>query len=233
MLTKKQIQLLEFIQARLARDGVPPSFDEMKLALDLRSKSGIHRLVTALEERGFIRRLPHRARALEILRLPDALNKGSDFKPRAIEGGKAAPHPAAPRDAIPLIESSAIELPVMGRIAAGVPIEAISEISHHIAVPGSMLSSRDHHYALEVRGDSMIEAGINDGDVVVIREQNSADNGDIVVALIEGHEATLKRYRRKNGLIALEAANQAYETRLLPEHMVKVQGRLVGLIRSY
>lgn len=232
MLTKKQIQLLEFIQARLARDGVPPSFDEMKVALDLRSKSGIHRLVTALEERGFIRRLPHRARALEIVRLPDALNKGSDFKPRAIDGAKTA-RPAMPRDPAPMTEAAAVELPVMGRIAAGVPIEAISEISHHIAVPGSMLSSRDHHYALEVRGDSMIEAGINDGDVVVIREQNSADNGDIVVALIEGHEATLKRYRRKNGLIALEAANQAYETRLLPEHMVKVQGRLVGLIRSY
>ncbi|WP_312526637.1 transcriptional repressor LexA [Paracoccus sp. (in: a-proteobacteria)] len=233
MLTKKQIQLLEFIQARLARDGVPPSFDEMKLALDLRSKSGIHRLVTALEERGFIRRLPHRARALEIVRLPDALVKTSEFRPRAIDGGKAAPRPAPPKNAMPVSESAAVELPVMGRIAAGVPIEAISEISHHIAVPGSMLSTRDHHYALEVRGDSMIEAGINDGDVVVIREQDTADNGDIVVALVEGHEATLKRYRRRNGLIALEAANQAYETRLLPENMVKVQGRLVGLIRSY
>lgn len=233
MLTKKQIQSLEFIQARLARDGVPPSFDEMKLALDLRSKSGIHRLVTALEERGFIRRLPHRARALEIVRLPDALVKTSEFRPRAIDGGKAAPRPAPPKNAMPVSESAAVELPVMGRIAAGVPIEAISEISHHIAVPGSMLSTRDHHYALEVRGDSMVEAGINDGDVVVIREQDTADNGDIVVALVEGHEATLKRYRRRNGLIALEAANQAYETRLLPENMVKVQGRLVGLIRSY
>lgn len=233
MLTKKQIQLLEFIQARMARDGVPPSFDEMKLALDLRSKSGIHRLVTALEERGFIRRLPHRARALEIVRLPDALNKGSDFKPRVIDGDKPAARPAPPRGAMPVTGSAAVELPVMGRIAAGVPIEAISEISHHIAVPGSMLSGREHHYALEVRGDSMIDAGINDGDVVVIREQDTADNGDIIVALVEGHEATLKRYRRKGSLIALEAANPAYETRLLPENMVRVQGRLVGLIRSY
>ncbi|AGT07862.1 transcriptional repressor LexA [Paracoccus aminophilus] len=236
MLTKKQIQLLEFIQGRMARDGVPPSFDEMKLALDLRSKSGIHRLVTALEERGFIRRLPHRARALEIVRLPDALSKGSDsrggeMRPRALDSDKAA-QPTLP-PAAPLVEAAAIELPVMGRIAAGVPIEAISEVSHHIAVPGSMLTSREHHYALEVRGDSMIEAGINDGDVVVIREQDFADNGEIIVALVDGHEATLKRYRRKNGLVALEAANPAYETRLLPEHMVRVQGRLVGLIRSY
>lgn len=233
MLTKKQIQLLEFIQARMARDGVPPSFDEMKIALDLRSKSGIHRLVTALEERGFIRRLPHRARALEIVRLPDALNKGSDFRPRVIDGNKPAPQPAPPRGAMPVTSAAAVELPVMGRIAAGVPIEAISEVSHHIAVPGSMLSGREHHYALEVRGDSMIDAGINDGDVVVIREQSTADNGDIVVALVEGHEATLKRYRRKGNLIALEAANSAYETRLLPDNMVRVQGRLVGLIRSY
>lgn len=235
MLTKKQIQLLEFIQARMARDGIPPSFDEMKVALDLRSKSGIHRLVTALEERGFIRRLPHRARALEIVRLPDALSKGSEAKgvdKARADLGKAS-RADAPRDAAPSPETAAVALAVMGRIAAGVPIEAISEVSHHIAVPGSMLSSREHHYALEVRGDSMIEAGINDGDVVVIREQDFADNGDIVVALVEGHEATLKRYRRKNGLVALEAANPVYETRLLPENKVQVQGRLVGLIRSY
>lgn len=239
MLTKKQIQLLEFIQARLARDGVPPSFDEMKLALDLRSKSGIHRLVTALEERGFIRRLPHRARAMEIVRLPDALMKPEDqgkpaagFAPRVIEGTKRAA-PARPRGAMDIVDSPAVELPVMGRIAAGVPIEAISEVSHHIAVPGSMLAGREHHYALEVRGDSMIEAGINDGDVVVIREQDTAENGDIIVALVEGAEATLKRYRRKGGMIALEAANPAYETRVLPEDKVRIQGRLVGLIRSY
>lgn len=231
MLTKKQIQLLEFIQARMARDGVPPSFDEMKLALDLRSKSGIHRLVTALEERGFIRRLPHRARALEIVRLPDSLSKGSGFQPRVIDGDARAAAPL-PRGAMP-ISVSAVDLPVMGRIAAGVPIEAISEVSHHIAVPGSMLAGQERHYALEVKGDSMIEAGINDGDVVVIREQDTAENDDIVVALVEGHEATLKRYRRKGGMIALEAANPAYETRVLPEDKVRVQGRLVGLIRSY
>ena len=232
MLTRKQIQLLEFIQARMARDGVPPSFDEMKLALDLRSKSGIHRLVTALEERGFIRRLPHRARALEILRLPDNLSKGTGFQPRVIEGVVPDRPVPQPRNAMP-IAISAVELPVMGRIAAGVPIEAISEVSHHIAVPSTMLSAQDSHYALEVKGDSMIEAGINDGDVVVIREQTTAENGDIVVALVEGFEATLKRYRRKGGMIALEAANPAYETRVLPEDKVRVQGRLVGLIRSY
>ncbi len=236
MLTKKQVQLLEFIHKRMAQDGVPPSFDEMKDALDLRSKSGIHRLVTALEERGFIRRLPHRARALEILRLPDSLSRDSDdagaprgFSPRVISNGKA---PRA-RGAMGIVDSGAVDLPLMGRIAAGVPIEAISEVSHHVAVPSSMLSGREHHYALEVKGDSMIEAGINDGDVVVIREQTTAENGDIVVALVEGHEATLKRYRRKGAMIALEAANPAYETRILPEESVKVQGRLVGLIRSY
>ena len=236
MLTKKQIQLLEFIQARMARDGVLPSFDEMKMALDLRSKSGIHRLVTALEERGFIRRLPHRARALEILRLPDALMRGEGeeggFRPRVISNDRPLPAPR-PRGAMPIVDSPAVELPVMGRIAAGVPIEAISEVSHHIAVPGSMLSGREHHYALEVKGDSMIEAGINDGDVVVIREQDTAENGDIIVALVEGAEATLKRYRRRGGMIALEAANSAYETRVLPEDKVRIQGRLVGLIRSY
>lgn len=237
MLTKKQIQLLEFIQRRMARDGVPPSFDEMKDALDLRSKSGIHRLVTALEERGFIRRLPHRARALEIVRLPDALadlaqdapKPAGGFSPRVISNDR----PARPRGALGIADSAAVELPLMGRIAAGVPIEAISEVSHHVSVPGTMLSGRDHHYALEVKGDSMIEAGINDGDVVVIREQDSAENGDIVVALVEGHEATLKRYRRRGAMIALEAANPAYETRILPEESVRVQGRLVGLIRSY
>jgi repressor LexA len=228
MLTRKQIELLDFIKQRLDRDGVPPSFDEMKDALDLRSKSGIHRLITALEERGFIRRLAHRARALEILKLPDAMEKPG-FSPRVIQGDKVDP----PRGAIPISAVHAIELPVMGRIAAGVPIEAISEISHHIAVPGSMLSGNGQHYALEVKGDSMIDAGINDGDIVVIREQSTAENGDIVVALVEDLEATLKRFRRRGGMIALEAANPAYETRLIPDHLVKVQGRLVGLIRSY
>lgn len=228
MLTRKQLELLDFIKTRMDVDGVPPSFDEMKEALDLRSKSGIHRLITALEERGFIRRLAHRARALEIVKLPEAMEKAG-FKPRVIEGSK----PEQPRAALPVEASHAMELPVMGRIAAGVPIEAIAEISHHIAVPGSMLSGKGHHYALEVKGDSMIDAGINDGDIVVIREQSTAENGDIVVALVEEAEATLKRFRRRGGMIALEAANPAYETRVFPDHAVRVQGRLVGLIRSY
>ncbi|PTX55918.1 SOS-response transcriptional repressor LexA [Litoreibacter ponti] len=228
MLTKKQLDLLKFIHARVQRDGVPPSFDEMKDALDLRSKSGIHRLITALEERGFIQRLAHKARALEIIKLPDAM-ENSGFQPRVIEGDKPEPN----KNAMPLDTVDATELPVMGRIAAGTPIEAISQVSHHVAVPGSMLSGQSHHYALEVKGDSMIEAGINDGDVVVIREQVTADNGDIVVALVEGQEATLKRFRRHGSSIALEPANAAYETRVLPDNMVKVQGRLVGLIRSY
>ena len=231
MLTRKQLELLDFIRVRMDVDGVPPSFDEMKEALDLRSKSGIHRLITALEERGFIRRLAHRARAIEIVKLPEAMERPG-FSPRVITGDRAA-RPAAPRNAIAVEPIYATELPLMGRIAAGVPIEAISEISHHIAVPGSMLSGKGQHYALEVKGDSMIEAGINDGDIVVIREQVTAENGDIVVALVEDAEATLKRFRRRGNTIALEAANPAYETRVYPDHMVKVQGRLVGLIRSY
>lgn len=232
MLTKKQLDLLEFIHKRVQRDGVPPSFDEMKVALDLRSKSGIHRLITALEERGFIRRLAHRARAIEIVKLPESLGgaPGPGFHPRVIQGDR----PSAPRPAnSDPVDMSAIELPLMGRIAAGVPIEAISQVARHVAVPATMLSSTGEHYALEVKGDSMIDAGINDGDVVVIRETSTADNGDIVVALVEDHEATLKRFHRKGNAIALEAANPAYETRVYPEDKVKVQGRLVGLIRTY
>lgn len=230
MLTKKQLDLLEFIHARVQRDGVPPSFDEMKEALDLRSKSGIHRLITALEERGFIRRLAHRARALEIVKLPDAMTGAKPgFTPRVIEGDRPQ---STPRQSIPIEATGAIKLPVMGRIAAGVPIEAISEVSHNVSVPQTMLG-KGEHYALEVKGDSMIDVGINDGDIVVIRETRTADNGDIVVALVEGQEATLKRFRRQNGMIALEAANPAYETRLLRDDQVKVQGRLVGLIRTY
>ena len=228
MLTRKQLELLNFIKTRMDKDGVPPSFDEMKDALDLRSKSGIHRLITALEERGFIRRLAHRARALEIVKLPEAMEKPG-FSPRLIQGDKVDP----PRSALPVDAVHALEIPMMGRIAAGVPIEAISHISHNVTVPGSMLSGKGQHYALEVKGDSMIEAGINNGDIVVIREQTTAENGDIVVALVEDSEATLKRFRRRGNMIALEAANPAYETQVIADHLVKVQGRLVGLIRSY
>ncbi|MBD3663480.1 transcriptional repressor LexA [Sulfitobacter aestuariivivens] len=233
MLTKKQLDLLAFIHKRVQRDGVPPSFDEMKLALDLRSKSGIHRLITALEERGFIRRLAHRARAIEVVKLPESLGGAPSmgFTPRVIDGDRPdTPPPAA---AMTPQTGGAIELPVMGKIAAGVPIEAISEASHSVSVPGGMIAGSGEHYALEVKGDSMIDAGINDGDVVVIRETSVADNGDIVVALVEDSEATLKRFKRSGTSIALEAANPAYETRVLPSDKVKVQGRLVGLIRTY
>ncbi|WP_137700858.1 transcriptional repressor LexA [Marimonas lutisalis] len=232
MLTRKQLDLLEFIHKRVQRDGVPPSFDEMKEALDLRSKSGIHRLITALEERGFIRRLAHRARAIEIVKLPESLGgEASGFTPRVIDGDR--PDAGKPANAMDIETVGALELPLMGRIAAGVPIEAISHASHNVAVPQSMVRGSGEHYALEVKGDSMIEAGINDGDVVIIRETSTADNGDIVVALVEDHEATLKRFFRKGNAIALEAANPAYETRVLPDDKVKVQGRLVGLIRTY
>jgi len=233
MLTKKQLDLLEFIQKRVQRDGVPPSFDEMKEALDLRSKSGIHRLITALEERGFIRRLAHRARAIEIVKLPESLGGAptAGFQPRVIQGDKPdAPPPFAAQT---VSGARVAELPLVGRIAAGLPIEAINDATQNVAVPAHMLSGKGDHYALEVKGDSMIDAGINNGDVVVIRETSAADNGDIVVALVEDHEATLKRYMRKGNAIALEAANPAYETRVYPEDKVKVQGRLVGLIRTY
>ena len=221
MLTRKQLELLDYINTHMEREGVPPSFDEMKDALELRSKSGIHRLITALEERGFIRRLAHRARAIEVIRLPEALAR------------QAGPAPSRSAQVVRLpLPPQVAELPMMGRIAAGVPIEAISEVMHHVAVPESMIG-RGEHYALEVKGDSMINAGINDGDIVIIREGAVADNGDIVVALVEEEEATLKRLRRQNGMIALEAANPAYETRLYREGQVRVQGRLVGLIRSY
>ncbi|MEM0976495.1 MAG: transcriptional repressor LexA [Pseudomonadota bacterium] len=229
MLTKKQLQLLEFIHGRMQRDGVPPSFDEMKEALDLRSKSGIHRLITALEERGFIRRLAHRARAIEIVKLPDP-NDRSGFVPRVIEGNRPQ---STPQRALPVETSGAFMLEVMGRIAAGTPIEAIQDVSHSVSVPGDMIQSGARHYALEVKGDSMIEAGINDGDIVVILEQNDAENGDIVVALVEDQEATLKRLRKRGSAIALEAANPAYETRVYRDDQVKVQGKLVGLIRTY
>ena len=232
MLTRKQLELLDFIKTRVDIDGVPPSFDEMKDALDLKSKSGIHRLITALEERGFIRRLAHRARALEIVKLPEAMEKVG-FSPRLVQGSKPAAPPPRPAAALPIDTGHAMEIPMMGRIAAGVPIEAIAHVSHHVTVPHALMSGKGSHYALEVKGDSMIDAGINDGDIVIVREQQNAENGDIVVALVEDAEATLKRFRRRGGMIALEAANPAYETRVFPDHMVKVQGKLVGLIRSY
>jgi repressor LexA len=236
MLTRKQLDLLGFIHKRVQRDGVPPSFDEMKDALDLRSKSGIHRLITALEERGFIRRLAHRARAIEIVKLPDTLASAppvTGFQPHVIEGSATG----RPRESLSVERTNertnALDLPVMGQIAAGTPIEAISHKTASVAVPGSMLRAKGLHYALEVKGDSMIDAGINNGDVVVIREQPDADNGEIVVALVEGQEATLKRLRKRGTAIALEAASPAYETRVYRDDQVKIQGRLVGLIRTY
>ena len=228
MLTNKQRDLLILINEQLIKNGVPPSFDEMKDALNLKSKSGIHRLIIALEERGFIRRLANRARAIEILKLPKT-ERRKGFQPRIIEGNPNA----ITSGAIYSKNINSLEIPVMGRIAAGTPIEAISHTSHNVAVPGTMLNNSGKHYALEVKGDSMIEAGINDGDVVVIHEQQQANTGDIVVALIEGQEATLKKLRKKGGSIALEAANPLYETRVYRDEQVKIQGRLVGLIRSY
>lgn len=230
MLTRKQHELLMFIHERIREAGVSPSFDEMKEALDLKSKSGIHRLITALEERGFIRRIAHRARALEIIRLPDSAlpagNRGQKgFSPSVIEGSLS-------RNAADGRAAEVFEVPVLGRIAAGTPIEAIQHETHTMAVPPSMLGGGEH-YALEVQGDSMIEAGILDGDTVVLKRCDTATNGDIVVALVDDEEATLKRLRKKGQSIALEAANPAYETRIFGPDRVKVQGRLVGLLRSY
>jgi repressor LexA len=236
MLTRKQLELLLFINERLKESGVPPSFDEMKDALDLRSKSGIHRLITALEERGFIRRLPNRARALEVLRLPDAVNpsfaavRQRGFRPNVIEGrlGKGPSEGARKEDAA----NDSIAIPVMGRIAAGVPIAAIQNHSHSISMPPDLLGSGEY-FALEVRGDSMIEAGILEGDTVIVKKQDTANTGDIVVALIDDEEATLKRLRRKGASVALEAANPAYETRIFGPDRVRIQGRLTGLVRRY
>ncbi len=232
MLTRKQLELLRFIHERLKEAGVPPSFDEMKDALDLRSKSGIHRLITALEERGFIRRLPNRARAIEVVRLPDAVSHGMGgrargFTPSVIEG-----HLGRVRAASEDEGGRPVAVPVMGRIAAGTPIEAIQTRSHTINIPPDLLSAGEH-FALEVRGDSMIEAGILDGDLVLIRRGETADTGDIVVALIDEEEATLKRFRRRGASIALEPANSSHEVRILPPSRVKIQGKLVGLFRRY
>ena len=234
MLTRKQHELLLFINERLGQGGVSPSFDEMKDALGLRSKSGIHRLITGLEERGFIRRLPHRARALEVVRLPEGLEAArprpprAKFQPNVIKGDFSGALPG--REVANTAET--IQLPLYGRIAAGTPIEALRDHSNTIDVPASMLSPGDH-YALQVAGDSMVEAGILDGDTVVIQRCETADNGTIVVALVEEHEVTLKRLRRKGHTIALEPANAAYETRIFGADRVKVQGRLVGLMRKY
>ncbi|WP_374307709.1 transcriptional repressor LexA [Methylocella sp.] len=232
MLTRKQSELLRFINERMKETGVPPSFDEMKDALDLRSKSGIHRLIIALEERGFIRRLPNRARAIEVLRMPggDAEARGRRFEPSVIEGDLGRVRAPAPsREDEP---REIVAIPVMGRIAAGTPISALQNRSHTIALPPEMLPQGEH-YALEVRGDSMIEAGIFEADTVVIRRQDTAETGDIVVALIDDEEATLKRLRRRGASIALEAANPAYETRIFGPDRVRIQGKLVGLFRRY
>ena len=235
MLTKKQHQLLLFIDNRLRDGGVSPSFDEMKEALALKSKSGIHRLITGLEERGFIRRLPHRARALEVLKLPEGVVPPRlDRSPASISGrdrqgrGGHDPSPAAAAmDAVAMLA-----LPLYGRIAAGTPIEAFRDTSHTVTVPPDMVGPGEH-YTLEVAGDSMVDAGILDGDVAVIRRVDTADTGEIVVALVDELEVTLKRLRKRGHTVALEAANPAYETRIFGPDRVRVQGRLVGLMRRY
>ncbi|MFN3169363.1 MAG: transcriptional repressor LexA [Hyphomicrobiales bacterium] len=237
MLTPKQHELLMFIHERLRESGVPPSFDEMKDALDLKSKSGIHRLITALEERGFIRRLPNRARAMEVVRLPDSHNprlggREGGFVPSVIEGSGGKPKPASPSPDITAMGGDIVTVPVMGRIAAGTPISAIQQESHSVSVPAELIAGGEH-FALEVRGDSMIEAGIFDGDTVLIKRSDSADNGEIIVALVDDEEATLKRLRKRGGSVALEAANPTYETRIFGPDRVKIQGKLVALFRRY
>ena len=241
MLTRKQHQLLIFINERLNTTGVAPSFDEMKEALGLKSKSGIHRLISGLEERGFIRRLAHRARALEVLRLPEDTGVTANasatifepFAPHVIEGGRKHPIIEAPSTMeMPTGGSDGVEIPFLGKIAAGTPIEALRDPTRHISVPPSMLG-KGNFYCLEVEGDSMINEGIFSGDTVLIKKTNYADSGDIIVALVDDSEATLKRLRKKGQSIALESANPAYETRILAPHRVKVQGKLIGLLRKY
>ncbi|MFA9550596.1 MAG: transcriptional repressor LexA [Hyphomicrobium sp.] len=236
MLTEKQKELLLFIHSRMQDSGVPPSFDEMKDALDLKSKSGIHRLITALVERGFIRRLPHRARAIEVIRLPENTDHGpverrAGFQPSVIEGSRIRDMSMSTPPST-VIDSRTVSVPVMGRIAAGTPISAIQNHSHDIACPPDLLTNGEH-FALEVKGDSMIEAGILDGDIVVVRRCDTAENGDIVVALVDQEEATLKRLRKKGTTIALEAANPEFKTRIFGPDQVDIQGRLVGLMRRY
>jgi repressor LexA len=239
MLTRKQLELLLFINSRLKEEGVPPSFEEMKVALDLQSKSGVHRLIVALEERGFLRRMPNRARALEVIKLPDAhaptLSTKKGFQPSVIEGtlGKANKSKSGPAPMAPANDPThPVLVPLMGRIAAGVPIAAIQDHTANISVPPEMLGGGEH-FALEVKGDSMINAGIFEGDTVVIRKGDAALNGDIIVALVDDEEATLKRLRRKGESVALEAANPSYETRIFGPDRVRVQGKLVGLLRKY
>jgi repressor LexA len=239
MLTRKQHELLTFIDRYLKQTGYSPSFEEMKDALQLRSKSGIHRLISALEERGFLRRHHHRARALEVVRLPDdivartasaaaAEGEAPAFAPNVIRGD-FSPKIAGVRAAA---DATAIQLPMYGRIAAGLPIEALRDQGTQIGVPVALLGSGEH-YALEVAGDSMIEAGILDGDTVIIRQGEIAENGQIVVALVDENEVTLKRLRRRGASIALEPCNERHETRIFPADRVKVQGRLVALLRRY
>ncbi|HWA00832.1 MAG TPA: transcriptional repressor LexA [Caulobacterales bacterium] len=221
MLTAKQKELLLYIHERIKETGVSPSFDEMKEALDLASKSGIHRLITALEERGFLRRLPHRARALEVLKLPDSA------APAAPPKGRGAFRPSL----VNAEGRGADGIPIIGRIAAGVPIEALQTEIGRVAAPSDL--GAGEHFALEVKGDSMIGAGILDGDVVILKKGDTAESGDIVVALVDSEEATLKRLRRRGNSIALEAANPAYETRIFGPDRVRIQGKLVALMRRY
>lgn len=227
MLTRKQHELLVFIDQHLKATGFSPSFEEMKLALRLRSKSGIHRLISALEERGFLHRRHHRARALEVVRLPEAEAVGG-FAPNVIRGDFSPRLPGVRAAG----EAAAVQLPLYGRIAAGLPVEALRDQGAQISVPLALLGSGDH-YALEVAGDSMEEAGIRDGDTVIIRRGEVAENGQIVVALIDEAEVTLKRLRQRGKSVALEPANARYETRILPAERVRVQGRLVALLRKY
>lgn len=217
MLTRKQHELLHFIHARLDQDGISPSFEEMKEALALKSKSGVHRLIGALEERGFLRRLPNRARALEILRMP--------------EPGAAKPAPAPSTRALPKAANDTVELPLHGRIAAGQPIEAL-ETANTLSVPAALLGPGEH-FALEVAGDSMVEAGILDGDYALIRKTETARDGEIVVALVDDNEATLKYFRREGSMIRLDPANAAYDAQRYKPNQIRIQGRLAGLLRRY
>ena len=231
MLTRKQHELLEFIRERLEDSGISPSFDEMKDALGLKSKSGVHRLITGLEERGFIRRLPHRARALEVLKGPESAvqPRAQAFEPNIVAGQFGGPPGRAVARTSP---SELVQLPLYGKIAAGTPIEALRDTTTFYDVPGALIGSGEH-YAIEIEGDSMIKAGIYDGDMAIIETCDTAENGSIVVDLVDDQEATLKRLRRKGNSVALEAANEAYETRIFGPDRVKIQGRLVALMRRY